>query len=64
VTDAAHAAPLRPVWRSLGPLVMALADIRADMATNLQRFRHLFRRNELAPDIVEDGNDYLDVMDP
>lgn len=64
VTDATHAALLRPVWRSLGPLVMALADMRSEMATNLQRFRDLFRRNELAPDIIEDGNDYLDGMGP
>lgn len=64
ITDAAHAALLRPVWRSLGPLVMTLADMRAEMATSLKRFRDLFRRNELAPDIVEDGNDYLDGMEP
>lgn len=64
VTDAAHAAVLRPVWRSLGPLVMALADMRAEFATSLQRFRDMFRRNELRPEIIEDGRDLLDGMDP
>lgn len=64
VTDATHEALLSPVWRPLGPLVMALADMRSEMATSLQRFRDLFRRNELAPDIVEDGKDYLDGMEP
>lgn len=64
VTDAAHAAILRPVWRSLGPLVMALADMRAELATGLQRFRDLFRRNELQPEIIEDGRNLLDGMDP
>jgi PAS domain-containing protein len=64
VTDAAHAALLRPVWRSLGPLVMALADMRAEMASSLQRFRDLFRRNELHNDIAEEGKDYLGGIEP
>ncbi|SHF45002.1 hypothetical protein SAMN05444149_1041 [Pseudosulfitobacter pseudonitzschiae] len=64
VTDAAHAAILRPVWRSLGPLVMALADMRAELSTGLLRFRDLFRRNELQPEIIEDGRDLLDGMAP
>lgn len=64
VEDAAHAALLRPVWRSIGPLVMALADMRAEMVTGLQRFRDLFRRNELKPDVIEDGKDLLDGMEP
>jgi len=64
ITDAALAALLRPVWRSIGPLVMALADMRDEMAAGLLRFRDLFRRNELQPEIIEDGKDLLDGMDP
>ncbi len=64
VTDATHAALLRPVWRSLGPLVMALADMRAEMAFSLQRFRDLFRRNELHSDIAEEGKDFLGGIEP
>ncbi|MCV2892229.1 hypothetical protein [Lentibacter sp. XHP0401] len=43
---------------------MALADMREKMVTGLRRFRDVFRRNELQPDIVEDGKDYLDGMGP
>lgn len=64
VTDATHAALLRPVWRTLGPLVMALADMRAEMASSLQRFRDLFRRNELHNDIAEEGKDFLGGIEP
>lgn len=64
VTDATHAALLRPVWRSLGPLVMALADMRAEMASSLKRFRDLFRRNELHNDIAEEGKDFLGGIEP
>ena len=30
----------------------------------LRRFRDLFRRNELQPDISDDGKDLLDGMEP
>jgi hypothetical protein len=56
VTDATHAALLRPVWRPIGPLVMALADMRDEMPTGLRRFRDLFRRNELKPDTQRTAN--------
>jgi hypothetical protein len=64
VTDATHAALLRPVWRTLGPLVMSLADMRDEMKAGLRRFRELFRRNELQPDVIDDGKDLLDGMEP
>ena len=64
VTDATHAALLRPVWRTLGPLVMSLADMRDEMKAGLRRFRDQFRRNELQPDIADDGKDLLDGMEP
>mgnify|MGYP003666328875 FL=1 len=64
VTDSTHAALLRPVWRTLGPLVMSLADMRDEMKAGLSRFRDLFRRNELQPDVIDDGKDLLDGMEP
>lgn len=64
MAGASHAALLRPVWRSLGPLVMALADMRAEMASSLQRFRDMFRCNELHNDISEEGKDFLGGIEP
>jgi len=36
---------------------MARVDLRAEMATGLQRFHDLLHRHELKPNIVGDGMD-------
>ena len=43
---------------------MALADMRAEMASSLQRFRDMFRCNELHNDISEEGKDFLGGIEP
>jgi len=43
---------------------MALVDLPAELATGLQRFRELFRRNKLQPHIAGEGKDLLDGMEP
>ena len=60
VTDVTHAALLRP----LGPIVRALTNGRAEMASSLQTFRDLFRRNELHKDIAEGGKGFLGGIEP
>tara|TARA_R110002020_G_scaffold434876_1_gene645044 strand:- start:9444 stop:9575 length:132 start_codon:yes stop_codon:yes gene_type:complete len=43
---------------------MVLADIPDEMTGDPLRFRDLVRRKELQPEIIGDGKDLFDRMDP
>lgn len=57
LADPVQRARLLPVWRSLGPAIMGLIDLRAELASGVRRFRELFRRNEVRPDLQDEVRD-------